>query len=400
MNSVDDKAQEAIFEIIYQSEGKSKGARDKVRIETASRGLLYRTNVYLNDFLIDAKEVSCIDIASLENAQSVFKERYLSTHYAFEKQYFMDKIFTKVLGDKGVYIEGDGKCVVDTYIFENIVKSEVLVDDVEIDVTETEVEQSIANDKKLFKIKYTKLHKEAVVENISIEKFPVNTFLNKTLKKFPRYEKNPMHAFYFFLATVALVLWIISFIVCGRAMPKLAKKVGGKEASLIVRDMQRSLCIRSGNKKSENKETKELLHDKLYKQGYLAIPQKVEFKSNTEVKTLYIKNTLDGDLIVKINNKIINNLKNNLVTAEMIVKVLSPQNIIIKPDGIGEYEFKIEKSFLENGSLEEGLYTGKIIFEVIKVRYNTTEIMSISFSFNVKNGTSKPDNKSNENSEE
>ena len=393
MNNIEDKTQDAIFEVVHKSSGKSKNRGDSVRIETATRGLLYRTNVYLNDFLIDAKEVSCIDIASLENGQSLFKERYLSTHYVFEKQYFMEKVYTKVLTNEGTYIEGDGRCIVNTYIFENIVKNEILVDDVEIDITETELDPSIANDKKIFKIKYTKLHKEAVVENISIEKFPVNTFLNNTLKKFPRYEKNPMHAFYFFVATVAFILWIISLIVCGKAIPKLAKSIGGKEAGFVVKDMQKSLCIRSGSKKSEDKETKQLLHDKLYKQGYLAIPQKVEFKSNNEIKTIYIKNTLDGDLIVKINNKIIDNLKNNLVTADMIIKVLSPQNIIIKPDGIGEYEFKIEKTFLSDGSLEEGVYTGRIIFEVMKVRYNTIEPMPVSFSFSVINEKPTTDKK-------
>ncbi len=400
MNDTESKVQEAIFETIHQSSGKSKNGGENIRIETSTRGFLYRSNVYLNDFLIDAKEVSCVDIALLENAQVLFKERYLSTHYTFEKQYFMEKVFTKVLSDKGRYIDGDGKCVVNTYIFENIVKNEVLVDDVEIDSVETELEGSIVNDKKIFKIKYTKLHKECIVENISIEKFPVNTFLNNTLKKFPRYEQNPMHAFYFFVATVVLVLWIISFIVCGRAMPKLAKKVGGREASLVVRDIQRSICIRGGSKKSQDKETKQLLHDKLYKQGYLAIPEKVEFKNNSEIKTLYIKNTLDGDLIVKINNKIIDNLDNALVTANMIIKVLSPQNIIVKPDGIGEYEFKIEKTFLTNGSLEEGVYTGRIILEVTKVKYNTVETMPISFSFRVSNDKFSLENNKNKNKNE
>jgi len=393
VNNIEDKVQEAIFEVIHHSSGKSKNGGENIRIETSTRGFLYRSNVYLNDFLIDAKEVSCVDIALLENAQILFKERYLSTHYSFEKQYFMEKVFKKVLSDKGRYIDGDGQCVVNTYIFENIAKNEVLVNDVEIDSIETELEGSIVNDKKIFKIKYTKLHRECVVENISIEKFPVNTFLNKTLKKFPRYEQNPMHAFYFFMATVVLLLWIISFIVCGRAMPKLAKKVGGREASLVVRDIQRSICIRGGSKKSQERENKQLLHDKLYQQGYLVIPEKVEFKSNSEIKALYIKNTLDGDLIVKINNKIIYDLDNALVTADMIIKVLSPQNIIIKPEGIGQYEFKIEKTFLTNGSLEEGPYSGRIILEVTKVRYNTVETKSISFSFRVSND--KPRMKSN-----
>ena len=111
-----------IFEVVHKSEGKSKNRTGKVYIETSVKGLIYRTNVYLNDFLIDAKEVSCIDLASLENGQSIFRDRYLATHNAFEIQYFLDKIYAKVLSDEGDYIEGDGKCSVNTYVFENIIK--------------------------------------------------------------------------------------------------------------------------------------------------------------------------------------------------------------------------------------------------------------------------------------
>ncbi|MDQ7084741.1 MAG: hypothetical protein Q9M36_07325 [Sulfurovum sp.] len=248
MNNINSNLESTIFEVVYKSTGKSKNKRESIRIETSVRGLLYRTNIYLNNFLIDAKEVSCIDISSLESAQSVFKERYLATHYSFEQQYFLEKVYTKVLSDTGKYIEGEDNCVVNTYIFENIIKSEILINDVEIDVIETELDPAIANDKKIFKIKYTKIHKEAMSDNILIEVFPVNTMLNNTLKKFPRYAQNPMHAFYFFIATVILVLWILSFIICGKAMPKLVKSIGGKEASLVVKDMQKKPLSQIKNK--------------------------------------------------------------------------------------------------------------------------------------------------------
>ena len=373
--------EEIIFETVHTTQGPSKNRTGRIRIETSVKGLVYRTNVYLNDFLVDAKEVSCIDLSALENAQSSFRDRYLATHTAFEIQYFIEKIFAQVLITSGNYTDGEGECSVVTSVFENIIKSEVIVDDYEVDVIETEIEDEIANDKKAFKLKYSKIHKELVKDNIDIPKFPVNTFLNKTLKRFPLYDRNPMYAFYIFMATVFLVLWIISLIVCGKAMPKLVKGIAGKEAGLVVKDLQKSMCIRS--KKEDNTETKELIYDKLYKDGYLVLPQDIEFQDNNQIKTVYIKNTLDGDLIVKVNNKVIDNLNNNRITADMLIKILTPKNIIIKAGEIGQYEFKIEKSFLKSSSMEEGTYTGRLILEVIKVRYNTIQIVPVNFSFKV-----------------
>lgn len=370
-----------IFEVIHKSSSKSKNKTGKIYIETSVKGLIYRTNVYLDDFLIDAKEISCFDLATLENGQTIFKERYLATHTAFEKQYFIEKVFVKVLNDEGNYANSDGKCVVNTYIFENLIKNEILVDDYEIDVIETELESEIANDKKAFKLKYSKLHADLVRENIIVPKFPVNTFLNPTLKKFPLYKKNPMHSFYLFVLTVALVLWILSFVICGKSFAKIAKKVGGKEVGLVVKDMQKSLCVK--DKKSAEAEKKELLVDTLYKDGYLIIPQQLDFGENRYIKTVYIKNTVEGDLIVKLNNKVIDNFQNPLVTPEMIINVLTPTNIVIKSGGIGQFEFRIESSYLQDYSIAEGQYTGRLIFEIVKVNYGKIETKSVAFTFNI-----------------
>ncbi len=372
------------FEVVHTTYGKSKNRKDDIKIETSVKGLIYRTEVYENGFLIDAKEVSCLDLSSVDGNEKIFKDRYLATHYDFEKHYFLEKVFKKVLSTEGKYINGEGKCVVNTYIFENVIKSEVLLDDVIIDTQEVEVDKKLLDEGKSFKTKYTKQHKDLVEENILVEKFPVNTFLNGILKKFPRYKQNPMHAFYFFVATVIIILWILSMVICGKAIPKIVKKVAGKEAGLVVKDMQKSLCIKE--KKSEVQEEadkKETLYEQVYKNGYLFIPQKVIFKNNKEIKTIYIKNSIDGDLIVKVNNKIVDNLKSKLVTADMLIKILTPKNIIIKPEEIGEYEFKIENSFLNSNALTDGTYTGRIVFEVIKVRYNTTQYVTVDFEFNV-----------------
>lgn len=372
---------ENLFEVVYTSTGLSKNKRGKIYIETSTKGLIYRTNVYLDDFLIDAKEVSCLDLSTLENAQSIFKERYLATHTAFEKQYFIEKTFTKVLTSEGDYANSEGKCVINTYIFENIIKNEILVDDYEIDVIETEVDSDIANDKKAFKLKYSKLHSDLVKENIITPKFPVNTFLNPTLKKFPLYKKNPMYAFYLFIITIGLVLWILSLVICGKSFVKIVKKVGGKEASMVVKDIQKSFCLK--NKKNIEAVKKELLVDKLYKDGYLIIPQKLNFGNNRYRRTVYIKNTVDGDLIVKLNNKIIDNFENPLVTPEMVINVLTPTSIIIKSGEIGQFEFKIEHGYLEDYSIAEGTYTGRLIFEIVKVNYGKIETKSVDFTFDV-----------------
>ncbi len=378
---------DTIFEVVFKSSSLSKNKSGKVYIETSIKGLIYRTNVYLDGFLIDAKEVSCLDLSTLENAQALFKERYLATHRAFEKQYFIEKVFVKVLSDEGNYANSDGKCIVNTYVFENLIKNEVLVDDYEIDIIETEIDSEIANDKKAFKLKYSKLHANLVKDNIIVPKFPVNTFLNSTLKKFPLYKKNPMYAFYLFIITVAIFLWILSFVICGKSFVKIVKKFGGKEASMVVKDIQTNFCIR--DKKSAEAEKKELLVDTLYKDGYLIIPKKLDFGNDRHIKTVYIKNTVEGDLIVKLNNKVIDNFQNPLVTPEMIINVLTPTSIVIKSGGIGQFEFRIENSYLEDASVEEGKYTGRLIFDIVKVNYGKIETKSIDFTFNI----SKKENK-------
>jgi hypothetical protein len=382
--------EEDIFEIVYKTEGKSRNKMSKVILETATRGLLYRTNVYLDGFLVDAKEMSCLDLATLENGPSVFKSRYMATHQAFEQQYFVEKIFIPVLDDMGDYKHGTATCEVNTYTFENIIKTEVLVEGSIVDELETEVIKQVADDKKAFKIQYIKQHDEFIRLNIVIPKFPVNTFLNSTLKKFYFYDKNPMHAFYLFLFTVFFVLWILAQIMCGKSLPKLAKSIGGKEANLIVRDLQKTVCIRTNySKKDRTEETKELLHDKLYKDGYLVIPQTLTFETLNERKIFYIKNSIDGDIIVKINNQIIENLESPLVTAEMLIKIISPKSQIIKPEGIATFEFKIESSFLKSTSIKEGEYKGRLILEIIKVKYNKIEVASVDFTFNVRKDNNK-----------
>jgi len=381
---MDNNADEIIFEIVHKSDGRSSNKVSKVFIETSVKGLIYRTNVYLDSFLVDAKEINCIDIATLDNGPSVFRERYLATHKAFEKQYFMEKVFSNVLSNKGDYIHADGICEVNTYLFENIIKTEVLVDGNEMEVEEFEVSEELLNDKKGFKLKYTKAHADFMKHNIIIPKFPVNTFLNKTLKKYPLYDSNPMHSFYLFLVSLVLVLWILSQIICGKALPKIVKKVAGKDAGLVMRDMQKSMCIRSKSKNPEDKKAvKDLLHDKVYRDGYLIIPEKTEFKNNSEIKTVYVKNSMDGDLILTLNNKVIEKFDNAIITPEMIINVITPKTLIIKPSEIGVIEFKIEDSFIKNSNIKEGTYIGKLIFEVIKVRYNTKSIKSVTFTFKV-----------------
>ncbi len=378
--------QDDIFRVVYSSTGISKNKIGKILIETSTKGLIYKTEVFLNNFLIDAKEVTCLDLATLENGEVIFKERYLATHKAFEMEYFLEKVFVKVLTTEGNYANGEGRCTVNSYIFENIIKNEVLVDDYEIDTLETEVEESVVQDKKAFKLKYTKLHNDFVKENIVVPKFPVNTILNPLLKKYPLYKKNPLYAFYLFLLSIFLALWILSLIFCGKALIKLVQKFGNKEASLVVRDLQKTICIKEKLKGEEaEKEKKKILSERLYKDGFLFLPEKLLFKEESMIQSLYIKNSSESDLIVKLNNKIIDGLDNPLIKPNMIITLLSrKKELILKPEEIKSFEFKIENTFLKNNFIDGGTYNGRLIFEVIQVKYNKTKIVPIEFTFTIK----------------
>ena len=179
--------EEDIFEVIHTSKGKARNKVSNVVIETATKGLLYRTNVYLDGFLVDAKEMSCLDIATLENGGSVFKERYLSTHTAFEIQYFIE-----MLGNDAQLLT-DGEEIKSFELFNKLTSKKFIIGEEEGMESELKYLSIIKNirdhDKKLFE-KIKKLPQKArtaraIETNIEgTEDFVLTYFRKGKLEKF------------------------------------------------------------------------------------------------------------------------------------------------------------------------------------------------------------------------
>ena len=378
------------FEVVKVTEGVSKNKSGRILIETSINGLIYRSEILLNGRLIDAKEVDCKDLSELDDGSLIFEERYLSSHKSFEERYLAKKSFKRVLNDEGQYIDADGECIVNTYLADDIIKTEVLLDGVEIDSNQFSVEKKVLNDENTLKAKYTSSHKDYVTKYMKVLKFPANTFLNPLLKKLPLYKKNPLYSFYFFLAIVVFVLWIISLIVCGKAMKKIVTKVAGKEAGLVVKDLQKSICLKSMMGEdgeigvgvdgiSKNDCNKSLIH----RGEFQIMPEVVIFKNTLEIRPIYIKNNLPNDLIVRITKKEILGINDPTITGDMIVNIISPTTIYVKPSEISSFEFKLEDSFFRANILPSGEYSGNLVFEILGLKNNQTEIMSIPFKFNI-----------------
>jgi len=379
-----DTTDENIFKVIHKTEGKAKNKQGKVVIETSVKGLFYRTEVYIDSHLVDAKEVNCQDLANAEDRDVIFKERYLLAHEKFEELYFAPRVFVKVLSSEGNYVEDEElTCSVVTSVYDNIVRHEVFVGADEIDIIEDIVDKELSANKTAFSNKYKQLHKAVVDKYIKTYKFPANTFLNPILKKYPLYKVNPLYSLYLFLASIVFILWLLSLIVCGKAIKKIVVKVAGKEAGLVVKDLQKSMCIKGGKDEDELKLTNKL--DKKDIEAiaakYVILPQEIKFKTTKEVKSIFIKNNMQTDIIVRLRNRLITDFKNPLVTPEMIVNVFAPTVIDIKGGDVGVIEFKIEDQFLNDSSLKGKSFDGHLVFDIIDVKNKKSEPVAVSFHF-------------------
>lgn len=385
--------EENIFKVIQKTEGKAKNKIDKVSIETSVKGLMYRSEVYLDNHIIDAKEVNCQDLASAEDGNFVFRERYLATHRKFEDLYLAERIFVQVLADQGDYIEGEGTCTVNTSIFENIVRHEVFVDANEIDKIEEPIDKELAENSKAFKVKYKQLHQEVLAQYIKVPKFPTNTFLNPILKKYPFYDTRPMVSLLLFLLTVAFVLWLISLLVCGKAFPKIIKKVGGKEAALVVKDLQKSFCGKAAGP-DPSVEPKQVLDESdvldLYGTKYVLLPKNLVFKKSQKIKAIYFKNNLMTDLIVSLRDRMIDDFSSPLATPDMVIKTLTETTLQVKGSDVGVFEFKIEEEFLKNTPDGRTTFTGNLVFDVIDVRAKQSDPVAVRFEYTLEGAESAP----------
>jgi hypothetical protein len=385
-----------LFEIVLHTKAKAKNGTSQIVVETSIKGLLYRSEVYMDDHLIDAVEMNCSDIASMDRSDDIFKARYGVAHQKFEDLYTQERIFVKMLTTDGDYIEGEGSLTVITSISEHIFKTEAFLDSTSIDIKKEDLE---GEEEKAFKAKYTQSHKEFCKNYIKVPKFPANTFLNPVIKKFPFYKSSPMKAFIFFLVTVVFVLWLISLLVCGKAMKKIVAKVAGKEAGMIVKDLQKGMCSKGGDGEIQtivgadgriitmelDADGNPIVRTKDGKKlpDFVVLPESVSFKHENQIYPVYIKNNLSSDALIVLKNRVIFDFSDPLVSADMVVNVLTKEALHIRSGEVGLFEFKIENDFLQSDDLEERIYHGSIVLDAINLTTRESEILTIVFDFNV-----------------
>jgi hypothetical protein len=385
-----------IFEVVLTTKAKAKNSVSQILIETSIKGLLYRSEVYMDEHMIDAVEVNCSDISTVDQFEEVFQARYLAAHKRFEELYTQERIFVRVLSTDGDYKEGEGLISIITSVSDNIVKSEAFLDSTSIDVFQEEIIDG--DDEKLFKVKYTQSHKELCQKYILIPKFPANTFINPVIKKMPFYKKSPMYAFVFLLALITLLLWILSIIMCGKAMKKIIAKVAGKEAGMIVKDLQKSMC--SAGADGEVTELKgsdgsivlmttdadgntELVQKSSAKApDFVVLPESVIFKETNQIYPIYIKNNLlTQDVLIVLKDRVIYDFEDALVSPDMVVNVITKEVLHIKGDSVGIFEFKLEGEFLQSKGLEERNYHGSLVFDAINLKTRESTILTVGFDF-------------------
>jgi hypothetical protein len=371
------------FVEVHKTEGKSKDKKSFIVIVTSKKGFIYRTEVLLDSYLIDSKEVICEDLTHAEDGERVFKERYMASHKKFEDLYFAEKIFVKVLSDDGQYIENeDDSCSVTTSVYENIIKHDIVVNTAVIDSIENKVDRDLASNKEELKNEYTRLHKEIVEEYINIPKFPKNTILNPILKKYPFYDSKPMYSLYLFILSIAIVLWVLSIIICGKAMKKLAPKVG--IPAPVVKDMQKSLCPKGGGDEDETKLPEALSAEEIvekYGNKFDFFPEQIDFKTTNGVRYIHIKNYLPTELIVELRERSLENFEHPLVTSDMIIKILSPKVMQIKAGQASYLIFQINDKFLKDEAFIGKKFEGVLIFNVIDIRNKISDTRAVKFSF-------------------
>ncbi len=373
------------FEVILTTKSKAKNNIGNVLIETSVKGLIYRAEVYMNDHLIDAVEVNCSDISTIDKYEDIFQARYTANHSKLEDKYTQERIFTRVTSTEGDYVDGEGIISIVTSISDKHYKVEVFIDSQNLDVHQEELPDA---DEKVFKAKYTQTHKDFVSKYILIPKFPANTFINPVIKKFPMYKKSPMTAFVFFLATIAIFIWIVSIIICGKALKKIVTAVAGKQAGLVVKDLQKTLCKRSAAEAAAEDNVilldanGNLIKDSLVP-NYVVLPKDIKFKTDDRIYTVYIKNNMFEDTLIILRDRIIFNFENALVDPNMVINVLNKEAVHIKSGKVGQFEFKLESSFLQADNVEEISYNGSIVLDATNLKTRKVSPLIIGFEFTV-----------------
>ena len=213
-----------------------------------------------------------------------------------------------------------------------------------------------------------------------------------------------MYALGFFLATVVLVLWILSLIICGKALPKLIAAAGGKQAGMVAKDLQKGMCKKSKAGETDDGEkiiigsdgsqlkvvtaedgTQSLVPlTGATTENFTVLPKTIVFRDLNQVQPVYIKNNLGWDAVVSVKSRVIYEFNDALVSPDMIINILTEKALHINSGDVGTFEFKLEKEFLQSATLEERIYHGSINLEAIDVKSKESQSIMINFDFPLK----------------
>lgn len=399
------------YTVVQRDEGEGKSNIGQVVIETATKGLLYRCEVFANGALVDAKEIDCKDLLSTEGKDFVFKQRYLATHNTFKLQYIAEEFFKEVASDEGDFPDGEEHCKVVTSISEDTIRTVVYLDGEEFETKEFAIPDNIKSKKNLIEKKYQVFHLENVERYIDKEKFPVNTFLDPLLQKLPLYKKNPMYAFYFFIGIILVILLTIKMFLCSDFM--VNKKKGKKRFEYLTTyapycdDFQKRIvkgCTASfeGNWKLKSKvftaktcksacvdfdfidgatcdkwtKSMTLVAGGIKANPYTITPQGELELSQQKITTVYLKNNTSKTLRLKVvGRKIIDN-----ANSEIIMFINDKTEVSLEPNEEDKFEIRLESTYI--GSFSSGEYKGEILFAVYNddKSINTTEKRNFKFA--------------------
>jgi hypothetical protein len=202
------------FSSVLKDEGESKNKDAKMIVETSVSGLAYRIEVFRNGDIFDAFEVDCRELQSRSDGNDVFKQRYTAAHDRTKGQHISEEFFRKIASDEGDYIDGDEHCKIETFVSENTIKTVIYLDGIEFETKEEKIVDNIKSKQNILDKKTKNVHVSFVEKYLDKDKFPVNTFLNPLLEKLPLYDKNPMHAFWIFLALTVVLLIVMKVAFC------------------------------------------------------------------------------------------------------------------------------------------------------------------------------------------
>lgn len=350
------------YEVFKVTEGPSKSGTGQILIETQSKGLIYRVVAYLNGHIIDAREVSCIDLNEMDVQKEIFRERMMATHGEFCNRFIQEKLYAEVLSTSGTYKIGEGLATVVTSIAGPTVRTQVFRNGVEFENNEVDVDEKLVEDEELYKTKYSSIHADYVEKFIKKPGFPVNTFLNPIIKRLPFYKSSPMTSFFILVFIVLFLAWIISQIFCGKALPKIVKSIS-KPAGFVVKDFQKMSCGKEVAAEIEAEERAGMLESIGGQYGIL--PKAIHFTSGDRIQSVHVTNFSNSATIARVASKTLENVNTPAVTPDMLVSNMGTVEKMIGPNDSAEFRFKIEETMALSKEVGPGLYKGTINFTVI-----------------------------------